>query len=84
MSDEHQSECYGRMFPGVLELAANRPVSGKVFTVSTHNPGGMFHHDHSVTADMAQWDRCRECPEFDGCYAFSMAKLALESAVHAQ
>ncbi len=81
MSDKQKSECYGRLFPGVQDVGSNRPAKGKVFTVSTYNPGGMFHYDHSVTADMDQWDRCRECPEFDGCYHLSMATLALESAV---
>jgi len=33
---------------------------------------------------MEQWDRCQECPDFDGCYKFSMAKLTFESAIRYQ
>jgi hypothetical protein len=34
-----------------------------------------------VTADIEQWDDCRECPEFDDRYQFCMAKLLLASAI---
>src|SRR5208337_3758312 len=53
------------------------PASGTVFTVLLQRAGGMYRCSRSVAADMEQWDRCQQCPDFDGCYKFSMAKLTL-------
>ena len=69
------------MFPSVLALREDRPVSGKVFTVLLRASGRDVSCTRSVTADMERWDECLECADFDGCYKLSMAKLALESAV---
>ncbi len=74
-------ECFGTVFPDMLHLPEDRPASGKVFTVLLRRAGGLYRSDRSVTADMAGWEECKRCPEFDGCYKFSMAKLAVESAV---
>jgi hypothetical protein len=41
----------------------------------------MFRSDRKVAVDIAAWDACRECPEFDGCYKLSFGRLALESAI---
>ena len=38
----------------------------------------MRRNDH---CDMARWDACQRCGDFDGCYKFSMAKLAMEAAI---
>jgi hypothetical protein len=84
MSEGHQPECYGRIFPDVLHLPEGRPSKGTVFAVKLQRVGGMFSYERSVTADMGRWNECRHCPEFDGCYMFSMAKLAMESADHAR
>ena len=65
----------------MLRLSEDRPTSGTVFTVVLERAGGMWRSGRSVTADMDRWDECQECPDFDGCYKFSMAKLALESAI---
>ncbi|MGB2607609.1 MAG: hypothetical protein ACXWNX_16965 [Isosphaeraceae bacterium] len=83
MANNHHPECYGTLFPDVLHLPEDRPASGTVFTVLLQRAGGMYRCSRSVTADM-QWDRCQECPDFDGCYKFSMAKLTLESAIRYQ
>ena len=81
MNNTHQPECYGTLFPSVLDLPEERPASGKVFTIVLERAGGMWRSSRSVTADMEQWDECQQCPEFEGCFKFSMAKLALESAI---
>ncbi|HKI17388.1 MAG TPA: hypothetical protein VKA15_05890 [Isosphaeraceae bacterium] len=81
MTDHHHPECYATMFPDVLRLSEDRPTAGKVFTVLLQRAGGMWRCNRTVTANMQQWDECQECPDFDGCYKFSMAKLALESAI---
>jgi hypothetical protein len=74
-------ECYGRLFPGIIHLPEDRAASGKVFSVLLQRVGGMYRSARSVAADLDQWDECEQCPEFEGCYRFSMAKLALEAAV---
>ncbi len=81
MSSEHQPECYGTLFPGLLNLPDKRPASGAVFTVLLERVGGMLRGNRSVTADLEQWNKCLECEAFDDCYKLSMAKLALESAI---
>ena len=84
MQDIHRPECYGMMFPNVLHLTDGRSAPGKVFTVTLERAGGMIRSGRSVEADLPQWEECQRCQEFDGCYKFSMAKLALESAIHDQ
>jgi hypothetical protein len=37
--------------------------------------------DHLVKADISEWDDCLKCPEFEHCYKFCMAKLALGAAI---
>ena len=81
MQDTDKPTCYGTMFPDMLHLPEDRPASGKVFTVLLERAGGMIRSNRSVTADVAKWKECEGCLEFEGCYRFSMAKLALESAV---
>ncbi|MEQ8789831.1 MAG: hypothetical protein RIC55_26290 [Pirellulaceae bacterium] len=76
--------CYGKMFPDVLHLQNDRPQHGKVFSVVLERAGGLWRSNRQVTADMSEWDECRECPLFEECYKFSMAKLALSSAVMAE
>lgn len=69
------------MFPDVLHLPSDRPVSGKVFTVLLERAGGLLRSNRTITADRYEWDECVQCPDFDGCYRFCMAKLTLASAV---
>ncbi|MBB02949.1 MAG: hypothetical protein CMJ47_09905 [Planctomyces sp.] len=81
--DRHR-ECYGGMFPDVLDLPSDQPVSGKVFTVLLDRAGGMMRSERHIEADQSEWDACRRCPEFNDCYQFSMAQLTLASAVATQ
>ena len=67
MANNHHVECYGTLFPDVLHLPEDRPASGTVFTALLQRAGGMYRCSRSVTADMEQWDRCQQCPDFDGC-----------------
>ena len=84
MTSAHRPECYGTLFPSILQLPEDRPVSGQVFTVLLQRAGGMYRCSRSVTADMEKWNQCQQCPDFEGCYKFSMATLALESAIQEQ
>ena len=40
-ANEHP-ECYGSMFPSVLNLGEDRPASGTVFSVKLERAGGMY------------------------------------------
>ncbi len=81
--DQHR-ECYGKMFPDVLRLPSDQPVSGKVFTVLLERAGGLMRSSRSMTADQDQWNKCIQCPEFNHCYKYSMAKLTLASAINSE
>ncbi len=78
---ECQPDCYGTLFPSLLDLPEDRPASGKVFTVLMKRAGGMWRSSRSITADTERWDECQQCPDFEGCYKLSMAKLTLDSAI---
>jgi len=81
MSNVDHPNCYGTLFPDLLDLPEDRPARGKVFTVLLRRAGGMHRCSRSVSADMEQWDRCQQCPDYQGCYEFSMAKVAVQSAI---
>ena len=70
--------CYGRMFPPTLNLAEDR--SGKVFGYAIGQSCGMTRPAPKVLVNVAQWDECRTCPEFEDCYKLGTAQLAMESA----
>lgn len=76
---KHES-CYGRLFPEMLFVPNDRRVQGKVFSLTLTTAGGLWRSGRQVDTDMDQWDACRACPDFDGCYQLSMGKLALEAA----
>lgn len=81
--DQHR-ECYGTMFPDVLHLPLDQPASGKVFSVLLERAGGLMRSARSMTTDREQWNECVECPEFDHCYKYCMAKLTLASAINSK
>lgn len=75
----HEQECYGKMFPSVMEMAHNRPVAGKVFgyEVDYH---GLVAHKRDATVDREAWQKCLECPDLDGCYRLSTGTMLMELA----
>lgn len=79
-SIDHKA-CYGGMFPDPLHPENDRRQKGKVFSYVLSTAGGFIRSDRSVTADIAEWDDCRQCPEFAHCYQLCMGKLALLDAV---
>jgi hypothetical protein len=81
MAQDDHKKCYGTMFPSTLPPEANRPVPGKVFSFEVVRAGGTFVSHRRVAADVAEWDDCLQCPEFDHCYKLCMGKFALEQAV---
>lgn len=81
MSQEEHRECYGQMFPDPLHPENDRRVKGKVFSYLLTTAGGLYRNDRSVSVDIAQWDDCRMCPEFDHCYQLCIGRLALQASV---
>ena len=79
-ANEHKT-CYGNLFPDTLHVTNDRPQKGKVFSFTLHTAGGLYRAARETSVDMAEWDHCAQCPEFENCYKLSMAKLALENAV---
>jgi hypothetical protein len=74
-------ECFGRIFPDLSTARVNIPNRGKVFSAAIESRGiGIQGQELSV--DEEQWKFCMACPEFDGCYKLSAAKLLFQSAVN--
>ena len=75
-----EQECYGKMFPSVVEMVHDKPVAGEVFGYEVDYPGQVAHRrDTMVNRDA--WRKCLECSEFDGCYRLSTATMLMELAV---
>jgi len=76
MSNQMKSPCYGAMFPDLSRLNFNRATEGKAFSVFVESIGvGVQRRELHVK--QAEWDKCEECPSFDGCYRLSVAKSLL-------
>lgn len=73
-------ECYGKMFPSVVEMAHNRLVAGKVFGYQV-DYSGQVAQTRDTIVDRKAWDQCLECPELDGCYRLSAGTLLMELAL---
>ena len=78
---ELRNDCYGAMFPDILHLEQDRPVSGKAFAYELVRAGSLFRSDRRVSVDRRQWDDCVRCPEFEHCYLLSMGRLTLATAI---
>ena len=78
MTNTHH-ECFGRMLPDLSRMKANQPLTGPVFTVE-YQSCGIEAQSHRVDTDVEGWDHCRACPEFDSCYALSLARFQVEGA----
>ena len=83
MKERDHKSCYGTMFPGVLHFHKNVPMKGKVFVFELES-AGLTRSDRTTNADIAEWDDCLECEEFDHCYKFCIAKLLLQDAIENQ
>ncbi len=76
MTTSEHTACYGNLFP-----TREPPTTGEVFQLQPAGPVGIMPRRRAVETDLQAWDNCRACPEVDGCYQLSMAKLLLENAV---
>jgi hypothetical protein len=75
-----EPECYGKMFPSVVEMAHNTPVAGKVFGYEV-DYAGQVAHKRVATANRDAWQKCLECCDLDGCYRLSAGTMLMELAV---
>ena len=73
-------DCYGTMFHDSLHFSANEKMQGKVFSFELDS-AGLMRTERSIQTDIAEWDDCVACPEFEHCYKLCRAKLALENAI---
>jgi hypothetical protein len=71
------------MYPSSVLAQTNRDIRGKVFGYHLVSRGPGI-QGRTVDVDAAQWETCLACPEFAGCFALSLGKLALEQAVAAR
>ena len=55
------------MFPEDLHLQTDQRSKGKVFSAVMHRAGGMLRIGERIHADIAEWDDCQQCPEFESC-----------------
>lgn len=75
-----ESECYGKMFPSVVEMAHNRAVMGKVFGYQL-DYAGQVAQKRDTTVDRDAWQKCLECCDLDGCYHLSAGTMLMELAI---
>ena len=78
MSEIEHKKCYSTMFPSVLNRTQDD--AGKVFRFQT-TPHGLSAPRREVLVDVAEWDDCMACEEFESCYRLCTAKVKLESAL---
>lgn len=78
MTVSDHKECFGTIFPQRIQPGHN---DAKVFSVQIDLPAGMMRRTEVFDTDVAQWDDCQQCPEFDSCYKLCMARIAFESFV---
>ncbi len=78
MSVTSHKPCYGTMFP----YGQPHPeVDGKAFKLRRVGSVGMVARSRVVETDLAEWDDCRACHEFQHCYQLCMARISLETIV---
>ncbi len=80
MPIQKHKPCYGTMFHDTLHFQANAPMKGKVFTFEIDSIG-LARSGRTISADIAEWDDCIECEEFEHCYKFCIAKLLLQGTI---
>ena len=74
---EHK-KCYGTMLPSVLNRTTDD--AGKAFRFKI-TPHGLSAPHRQVIVDLAEWDDCMACEEFESCYRLCTVKLKLETAI---
>jgi hypothetical protein len=76
MSNQNKPACYGGIFPDLSALSYNRPTNGKAFSVFVESVG-LGAQRRELHLKQEEWEKCEECPSFDGCYRLSAARSLL-------
>ena len=76
---KEEPDCYGKMFPSLLEMAHNRFVTGRVFGYQADYTGQVA--TKAVAVNDESWQQCLSCPHFDACYRLSAGTALMEIAV---
>jgi hypothetical protein len=71
--------CYGTMLPDSEDKDLR---SGKAFSLKAVTPAGIVRQHLHTVIDMAQWDDCLACPEFEHCYRLCLARVQLQAAAN--
>jgi len=77
-----ERECYGKMFPSVVEMTLNKPMAGKVFGYEMYYSGQVAQMRRTTVNDDA-WQECLKCSHLDACYRLSTGRMLMELAVKA-
>jgi hypothetical protein len=75
-----EQECYGKMFPSVVEMAHYNAVKGKVFGYQL-DYSGQVAQKRDTTVDRDAWQKCLECRDLDSCQRLSAGTILMELAV---
>jgi hypothetical protein len=72
--------CFGTIYPDLQQVDFGKRVNGKVFQIfiDTRGPG---HRERKLDIDLAAWEDCRRCEDFQDCYQFSSARLEVQQAL---
>ena len=81
MTQDPHKDCYGTMFPDALHFQSDKPMLGKAFSFELDTASGVSRSDRTIEVNMAEWDDCVKCSEFDHCYQLCMGQLALEAVI---
>jgi len=77
---KHEQECYGKMFPVVVEMAHDRAVSGKVFGYQLDYSGQVAQRRDAMV-DHNAWEKCLGCRDLEGCFLLSAGTILMELAL---
>ncbi len=77
-----ERQCYGKMFPSVVDMDHNQPIAGEVFGYEV-TYSGQVAQKRCATLNKAAWEQCLECLDLDGCYRVSVGTMLMELAVKA-
>lgn len=74
-----ERECYGKMFPSVIDLVYNTSITGKVFGYEVYYSGQVA-QKRSITVNQDAWRECLKCRYMDDCYRMSVGRMLMEFA----
>jgi len=72
--------CYGEMFPSIVEMVHNTPITGKVFGYDVSYSGQVAQRQ-GATVNLDGWQECLKCSYMDDCYRVSTGRMLMELAV---